>query len=357
MSIAIRVDSSYQIGIGHLMRCLTLAEELRKNRVETSFICRNHAGNLNSLIISKGFSLFELDEPCNDSNRDYFSYSSWLGVSYRSDAEQVVALLKDINPTEVIVDHYALDHRWESMIGEHVKKIIVIDDLANRNHNCDILIDQTLNRSRLDYQALVRNDCNLLLGTKYALLRDEFSQWRKESLKRKKFSTRKVLLSLGGIDKDNMTSLLMRVLNENNLELDSLTVVMGQNAPCLNEVLSLKQEMHIPTEVLTGVSNMAELMANCDLAIGAAGSTSWERCCLGLPSYMLVLADNQKEIAEQLMECGAAKLVQDPIESNLVKMLKEVDKKTLNQMSLSSRNLVDGLGVARVVEKVLHDED
>ena len=165
---------------------------------------------------------------------------------------------------------------------------------------------------------------------------------------------------MGGVDQGNATGQVLSALASCGLPADlHITVVMGQHAPWLEQIREQAATMHWPTQVLVGVSNMAELMADCDLAFGAAGSTSWERCSLGVPTIMLVLADNQRKIAKALSDAGAAYLVNFSQLTNIQHILpKRLGPQLLGEISTAAAGLTDGLGVAKVIqiliEKVKH---
>ena len=202
-TVAIRVDASIRMGTGHVMRCLTLAKKLNVNGCNVIFLSKNHQGNLNQLIIQKGFNLLELSAP-KQSIEAQIDEKKWLGCSYQSDVEECQQLLKDLTIDLLIVDHYSLDWHWQNLIKTTLNqpqqmKIMVIDDLANRKHDCDILLDQTLGRHANDYKALVPVYCQLLLGTDFIMLRDEFIQNRQRAVdKRKHTSTiHNILITMG----------------------------------------------------------------------------------------------------------------------------------------------------------------
>ena len=188
MQVVIRTDASLQIGTGHVMRCLTLANALNEKGVTVEFICRDLPGNLIVYIESKGFSVHSLhglttSKPGVSRSHNNLSHSHWLGVSQEQDVKECESVLNIINPDWLIVDHYAIDCWWQNELKGHYKKLMVIDDLADRRHECDLLLDQTFGRKEEDYKSLVNKDCHLLLGSKYALLRPEFTQWREYSLR------------------------------------------------------------------------------------------------------------------------------------------------------------------------------
>jgi UDP-2,4-diacetamido-2,4,6-trideoxy-beta-L-altropyranose hydrolase len=209
----------------------------------------------------------------------------------------------------LVVDHYALDIRWELAMRPRAKNIMAIDDLADRVHACDLLLDQNLGRKQQDYCDLLAGNTTTLIGPRFALLRPEFAALRSDSLTRRQhpLPLLHLLISMGGVDPHNATVKILDALQACDLPPDlRITVVMGPHAPWLAQVQEHAVQMPWRTEVLVGVSHMAELMRASDLAIGAAGSTSWERCCLGLPTIQIALANNQLPIAHALHDAGAA---------------------------------------------------
>lgn len=267
-------------------------------------------------------------------------------------------IIGDIKPNWLVVDHYALNSYWEEKLRPHCNNILVVDDLADRKHVCDILIDQTFGRDKRDYHDLVPNHCEVLCGTTYALLRPEFSKWRQYSLERREGNKlQHILINLGGVDKNNITSRILESLKQAPLPKScKITVVMGTTSPWLSTVITKANQLPWFTEVKTGVSNMAELMANSDLAIGAAGSTSWERCCLGLPTVMLVIAENQLLTAKNLEDSGAVRVVLNDysltqiINQYLCQFIQNPEK--LKAMSQSSADILDGYGTYKVIEQM-----
>jgi UDP-2,4-diacetamido-2,4,6-trideoxy-beta-L-altropyranose hydrolase len=352
MHVVFRTDVSTTIGTGHLMRCLTLADALRNQGAKCEFICRQHPGHLIDLILSKGFFVHRL--PISDTTSADLPHSSWLGTTQEHDAQLCVSFLVNSRPNWLIVDHYALDYRWENSVAPCCEKIMVIDDLADRAHQCDLLLDQTFGRYPKHYDALVPQNCILLCGLEYALLRPDFITLRPYSLQRRaKPSLKKLLISFGGIDKDNITSQVLLALQKSPLPQDcEITVVMGSTAPWLSEVTSNAIDMPWPTKVLVGVDKMAQLMADSDLIIGAAGSSSWERCCLGVPTIMLILASNQESIATELSKTGAVMIISV---TNLVEELISIpvlrgDTSILSLMSHAARKICIRDGVTYTIK-------
>lgn len=355
MKIIFRVDASILIGTGHVMRCLTLADHLSSLGHKCIFICRAHKGHLGALILSKGHQLHLLvnkkkavhDEVSSDLN----THSHWLGVHWSIDSIQSVEIAKDISPDWLIVDHYALDYSWEQEVGPFSKKLLIIDDLADRYHDCDILLDQTFGRQTIDYSDKLPDRCKILCGAEYALLRNEFSELREASFQRRERQMlSNILINLGGIDKDNFTSRILESLRRCVLpELCSLTVVMGTKSPWISSVKAVASSMQREVKVMVGVEKMAELMCEADLAIGASGSSAWERCCVGLPTIQLVIAENQLFVAESLARAGAVKLV------NSLDQLPDLILTApdwMRSISNKCRLVTDGNGLKRVTDSL-----
>ncbi|WP_238348334.1 UDP-2,4-diacetamido-2,4,6-trideoxy-beta-L-altropyranose hydrolase [Pseudomonas sp. RW10S2] len=353
-----RVDASTDIGIGHVMRCLTLADALVLRGAHCEFICRMHPGHQSRLIAARGYRVHELpvmqvSEAQQQGQND--QYSRWLGASQAQDARACVELLGDVPVDWLIVDHYGLDIAWEKVLRASARHLLVFDDLANRDHDCDVLLDQTFGRDVADYQKRVPEHCMSLCGASYAVLRPDFQQFRPVSLKRRQSpALEHVLISLGGVDKANATGALLGALAQiERYDISRITVVMGASAPWLEDVRRLASNMPVQTDVKVNVQDMAQLMVEADLAIGAAGSTTWERCCLGLPSFMLVVADNQMFSAQQIAQSGAVQMLvldetlPDQLSALLARASKEPD--FLPGMSSRAREIVDGDGVQRVV--------
>lgn len=368
MLVAFRADASLEIGSGHVMRCLTLADALQAQGAQCHFLCREHPGHLCELIEARGYPVHRLPQEARDTNTAVTSvtepkldHAHWLGASWDEDAAACLPLLAELAPAWLVVDHYALDHRWETTVLDRLPnsrpRLLVIDDLADRRHIADLLLDQNLGRQAEDYRGLVPEGCQVLAGPRYALLRPEFREWREASLSRRarEPGLRRLLINLGGVDKDNVTGQVLDALITCDLpENLQISVVMGASAPWRESVTAQARTMPWPTEVVANVSDMARRMAEADLAIGAAGSTSWERCCLGLPTLMVVLADNQKEVASYLNELGAAKLIGAPLDISRVLpgAMYEFFRGDNVGMSKSSAQIVTGDGVFELVSAI-----
>ena len=351
MKVVFRCDASLDIGTGHVMRCLTFALELKQQGADCEFVCRAHPGNLAALIESRGFPLHVL--PVGKAAHGRLAHSHWLGASQRQDAEDMHSILQCAIADWIVVDHYALDEEWETAVRPYCRHIMAIDDLADRKHDCDLLLDQNAGRSVEDYRPLTGSGCHVFCGPEYSLLRSEFRLWRERSLSRRTHTALSdVLVSLGGVDRDDITSSVIRALSLLPFASQlNVTVVMGHSAPHLSSVNRRAGSFPGQCHVLSGVDNMAELLSSCDLVIGAAGSSAWERCSLGVPTIMCVLADNQKIIAESLGRAGAALVVsQEALDEQLPQMLRDMfnQPSILADMSHRAAAVTDGEGVVRI---------
>lgn len=357
-----RADASLEIGTGHVMRCLTLADELRHQGHQCCFICRDHEGHLGELIVRKGYELHLLSgsglaqEPPTEAMDN--PHAGWLGVSWHQDAEQTREVLSAMEADWLVVDHYALDADWERCVAESVDRILVIDDLADRQHECSMLLDQNLGRVASDYDQRVPTDCVRLIGPRYALLRPEFASLRERSLVRREHpEMKRILVSLGGVDRDNVTGRVLDALADAARPRDTeLDIIMGASAPYLAEVRAQAAEMPFSATVQVNVSDMAERMCLADVSIGAAGGTSWERCCLGLPAVLVVLADNQVSGAAALERAGAALVISEPeaLKAELPSVLARMsDPATLQAMSHAAAEVTAGEGASMVADSMV----
>lgn len=361
MKVVFRVDASLEIGNGHVMRCLTLADALRQRGASCHFIGREHKGNLLDFIHERGFDVCRLPpSQATTACDEILSINDvWLGADWTSDAEQTLAGISGTIADWLVVDHYALDARWEARVRPACRRLMVIDDLADRLHDCDLLLDQNLGRDAADYSPLVPSKSILLVGAQYALLRPEFAALRSHSLARRVHPLlKRILITMGGVDKNNATGNVLMALSTCQLPAYcQITVVMGSHAPWLDSVREQAANMPWPTEVQVNVSNMARLMADCDLAIGAAGSTSWERCALGVPTYVTILAENQKEAAKALSEKGAAEVIfpSESLHGTLQEQFERLldNPVCLRSLSENAAAICDGQGVTQVLGSLL----
>jgi UDP-2,4-diacetamido-2,4,6-trideoxy-beta-L-altropyranose hydrolase len=293
------LDSSETIGNGHLMRCLTLAEALRTQGAKITFIIQKLPGDSIPYVRSKGFSVIAL------SRSKTFRRTS----KQDTDAEGTRRGLQRLPRVDLlVVDHYGLDRTWESAMRPWVRRLMVIDDLANRKHDCDILLDPNIqSSSNHRYKRLVPADAVCLLGPRYALLRPQFVHGRARAHRVRDGAIQRVLVAFGGTDPSNETEKAVRALltkgSPSDLKLD---VVVGAANPHRQRIQRLcKLEKRLSFHVQ--VENMAKRMSSADLAIGGGGVMAYERCAMGLPSLVIILSKDQEPIVAGLARRGALK--------------------------------------------------
>lgn len=340
MNILIRTDA-INIGTGHVIRCLALADELRQRGANVSFICRIETGNLIQYIYDKCYKVYPLP----------------ADIDFNVDCELTQNILKIENEPWhwLIIDHYGIDISWELKLRDLVNKIMVIDDLSNRQHDCDALLDQNYSDDVNRYNDLVPNNCIQLLGPSYALLRPQFLDVRKRIDGSSK-EVKKILVFMGGVDPDNATGKALRAVKMLDIPNLAVDVVIGPSNPFRNEIEKLASSMK-NTTCHFEVDNMANLMAAADIGIGAVGSTTWERSCLGLPTIVMVLSENQSSVAQHLDKIGAVinlgpneKVSENGIRTAVERLINDPDKR--RNMSLKGQSISDGRGVERVASVI-----
>jgi UDP-2,4-diacetamido-2,4,6-trideoxy-beta-L-altropyranose hydrolase len=361
MKILFRTDASLKIGTGHLMRCLTLAESLREEGAEVAFVCRVHPGNLIGILRERGFGVHELSSD-NTSDRNLANkkkrltvedYEDWLGCTQEEDAQTTLKVVGKGHYNWLIVDHYALDERWESQLRPITQKLMVIDDLANRQHDCDLLLDQNyFVDSASRYESLIPASALRFLGPEYALLRPEFAVARSQQQRRTSSSQiRRVFVFLGGTDPDNITGLVLKALSDPALQHLEVDIVLGSTNPH-REHISILVAQRPKTQLHVQVSNIAELMAKADLAIGSGGATTWERLSLGLPSLVVIIAENQRALSEVLHQRGWIVELGNSRELTFKSIYdavrEQIKKRSENSLPSSDCSIVDGQGTERV---------
>ena len=361
--VAIRVDASVEIGTGHVMRCLTLAKEFQDRDIDVYFICRDLKGNLASLIQGKNFRCKLLNDAIDnlliDENKPL--HARWLGVSWEQDADETGQILCDEKVDWLIVDHYGLDSRWHRQVRKCVDRLLVIDDLADRELDCDILLDQNyyMNPDQR-YKNLVSDKCRCLLSPRYALLREEFTQQLQIKKCRMRNKIKRLFVFMGGADLTNETEKILMALDKvENFQFDVDLVVSSVN-PRADNIKKMCNDRGY-CNYFIDIENIGELMSEADLAIGAGGSTTLERCYVGVPSLVIVVAENQKETTAALDMVGALQCLgwHSAINSDVIyRSLKKYinDPKKLEEMCINARKVIGGndfCGVNGVVSEIL----
>ena len=355
MQVVIRVDASTRIGLGHLMRCRTLANALTAKGASVMFVTYRGQGHGIDLLRADEFNVHELPAPEIKPVTDA-DYAGWLGVPMTVDAKQTLAALPD-RVDWLVVDHYGLDAQWETELRAQAQRIFVIDDLDNRAHDADVLLDQNYSGPQTTrYDARVSDHCIKLLGPRFALLHPAFREYQlaKAAPGLSCEAIERIFVFFGGTDPDNLTGRALEALCASNLAHISVDCVMGANNPHRANLLGIAERrgnvrMHPPQP------HLAALMAEADLAIGAGGATTWERCALGLPSLVVSIAENQRPACELLFEDGYIHYLGHhdavtacDIAAAVHQLIDSADQR--RQLAKASAQLVDGQGTQRVVD-------
>lgn len=362
MKAVFRLDSSQLIGTGHLMRCLALAEGLRKKKFEIYFVCRDLSGHVAERISLMSFHLLLLPRNVEFERTamDQPEYQQWLGTSQEEEYAQMLSVLKMLlDVTVVVVDHYALDISWERVVKPHTKLLMVIDDLANRPHDCDILLDQNYyKRSASRYQEWVSPSCQMLLGPAFALLRSTMVLHREEPFIKKDPVIQSILIFMGGADRIGINLKIIKAIDQFYIEKFQgikFCILIG-NCSDLNAIEKIvKKKANF--QLLTFTDPIEKLIKEHQLVIGGSGVSLLERCCLGVPSMVISIAENQVLIARD----GHGKFLHyfgDQSEFNDGFFIEELCRLISNQgylhsLALAGWQLVDGLGVSRVVNRIM----
>ncbi len=339
LTATFRVDASLRIGTGHVMRCVVLANALAQAGGSSHFLMRNEPGHLADWVTHNGHTVTLLptsDEPI--------------------EAQAIMDALRSDAPADwLVVDHYGLDETWERQAAEIARRILVVDDLANRHHRCDVLLDQNAGRTDGDYAALVAPGTRCLMGPRYALMAPAFAQSRKAALARRDRNDppARLLISMGGIDALNLTERVLTALNADGEKVhDTIDVVLGRHAPHIDQVRARIASMRTPARLHVDTPSMAQLLCEADLAIGAGGVSALERCVLGLPTIVVAVADNQVPGSLALAEAGAVCYIgaADGMEKPLIDAWRHLQAADARQaMSRCASQVCDGNGASRVV--------
>ena len=334
MNIAFRVDASADIATGHFMRCLALADAASRAGARIRFVTCPLPDHLRSMLHERRYPAATLDTS-----------------SGRSDREQTAAALDDEHWDWLVVDHYGLDARWETAMRGTADRILVIDDLAGRVHDCDVLLDQNLWSDEAQrYQGKVPTHCQQLIGPAYALLRDEFASARRTAAPRTG-PARRVLVSFGGVDSSNWTGVAIEALSSLRARFEAIDVVIGGSHPHRMSIASACETFGFTCHVQS--SGVAALMAHADLGVGAGGVSTWERCCVGLPALAIAVAPNQEPVVAESARRGLVYAAREGARTPamLARHIETLadDQALRETLSRAGMDTVDGRGTARVL--------
>jgi len=346
--IFIRADASGEIGSGHVMRCITLADDLARRGARVTFICRVIPDVLAAMLRGKGHALRLLPEAQDSRPNDGPPHAHWLGAHWSEDAARTKDIIEECGGADwLVVDHYALDARWEKQLRPQAKRIMVIDDLADREHDCDLLLDQTPGRAEEDYHGLVPDACKLLTGAQYALLRPEFARLRPSAIERRQRQEKvqRILVNFGGSAPEEISRTVLHAIAKAAPAGIIVDFATGATDPQAAGLTALADEMPQQVNFHGFDANMAQLMHDADLAIGAGGVSALERACMGLPGIMFILASNQHDNTRGLQEAGAVLSTpanREEVEKNLKSLL--ANPGACNKMGGAAAMVTSGLG-------------
>lgn len=336
MNVIIRADASNVIGSGHVMRCLSLADSLSQKRANVTFICRDLPENLFSLVNKRNFQVIPLT--AKDSKKQDFNLLNYANNNGK--------------PDWLIIDHYDLNRDWERQARPYVKKILVIDDFTHRAHDCDVLLNQNFyEKPQSLYKGLLPDTCQKLVGPSFALLHSTFREFR-QKLRRRDGLIKKVLIFFGSGDSTGETIKSLKTITLLNNPEIHWDVVVGENNVEKEAIKGLCKKIPLST-FHCQTNNMPQLMHQADLALGAGGSTTWERCCMSLPSLLISTASNQESIAKSAdtqkfgIYLGPSQKVTPQLIKDQLETLLANPEKVL-QFSKNASVLVDGNGGNRV---------
>ncbi|MFM2244503.1 MAG: UDP-2,4-diacetamido-2,4, 6-trideoxy-beta-L-altropyranose hydrolase [Pseudomonadota bacterium] len=353
MRIALRADASSQIGTGHVMRSLTLADALAQRHGATcTFVCRELPAALAARLSAAGHAVARLPPAARGARTAADPpHADWLAASQEVDAAQTCAVLPH-GCDGLIVDHYALDARWGAAVGAATgARLLVIDDLGDRDLEADLLLDQNLQPADgLRYAGRLPSRCRPLLGPGYALLRPEFAAARGEAPR----GAPRIFVFLSGADPDDHTGAVLRALDRRLPPQVEVEAVVGELHPH-KDALSALCAARPGWALQVNVSDMARRMSRAHLAVGTGGSTTWERCAVGLPSALVAMADNQVQVVHEAARAGVALDLGDLRDGDVDAIAASAahaiqDPALLARLREACLALVDGLGAARVAD-------
>lgn len=334
--LIIRADASTQIGTGHLMRCLALAQAWKDTGGKVAFITVCQSEGLLQRLREEEFDIYPLTHPYPDS--DDWNYT-----------RDILAA----NPTAwVVLDGYHFDEVYQQRVKESRHDLLVIDDMAHLKHYyADIVLNQNLHAPQLHYSG--EPYTRLLLGTRYVLLRREFLSW-KDWRRDIPEVAKRILVTLGGSDPENYTLKVTQALQKVEVPGLEVTIIVGASNPHTDILEAGVRQSHFPVSLICDTKNMPELMVKVDVVVCGAGTTTWELAFLGTPIIALILSDNQRLVAEQIEAIGLGKALTGKEISSTELLIKEItllikDAEFRRRAAAKGRQLVDGQGPQRVL--------
>jgi UDP-2,4-diacetamido-2,4,6-trideoxy-beta-L-altropyranose hydrolase len=336
MIIFFRLDASDKIGNGHYVRCMTLAKLLLKQKLRIVFICADVSEIICHQIVSEGIIL-ERTEPFKDELMD---------------AKNVIRVLNNYSKGLIVIDHYELNISWHKNISSYVHKLIVLDDMANRNVFCHLLINSgCFNKN--SYKSLIPDFCELFLGSDYVILKPEYQHYKKNRLNKQ---INRVLIFMGGADTKNVTTKLIYAFSDSKFDAIKFDVVIGTNN---SKLIHIEKLIESKNNFMTyhNKPHLADLMHEADFAIGAGGNSVWERICVGLPCAVITLSENQIFLTNKLHNYNLVNYLghfdQITVEDIRQFLIREISTGDIRKQFANANKLCDGLGADRIVKKIL----
>ena len=359
-NVAIRVDSSRFIGTGHVARMLVLASELRSLGAGVIFVCKQYDGAVYEKINEKNFDCVLIPDNSNHGSISA-NPSSWLGTSEEVDFSAFYSVINKRAVRVVIVDHYAIGATWHMLAKNYGFKVIAIDDIAGRKFAVDILVNQNYGVQESLYDGLIIGQPTLLLGAKYAMLAKDYRIYTSR-IKRDYYNKNHInlFLFMGGVDDGDVISNVVKELHNSKVKSKfNLNIAVGAAYPYLDKLIKtlsvltgfMKYSIHV------GLPTLSNLINCSDIGIAAGGTNTWERCCLGLPTIIIPVADNQLNIAGQVSQYGAAMKVELTEINGLVDVLESLlaSPKKLKSMSKMAMQIVDSYGANRLAHRIIDE--
>lgn len=352
MNVVFRVDGGKEIGTGHVMRCAVLARQIIKQGGSVTFICNSSTKQLEKIITDAGCKVLYLPNEILAPEPDVLMTKE----QSKLDADATKLLLQDLGKVDwLVIDHYGLEVVFENILRADVENIMVIDDLENRTHNCELLLDQNFYTNPKDkYKKLLPGNCTRLIGPRYALLREEFANVKKYVVKKK---VERILISFGGSDPKNYTGMVLKILNDKEYQHIAIDVVLGAASNYKEEIKAICDKnknftLHVQ------IDYMSRLMAEADLFIGAGGTTSWERLAIGLPGIVIAIAQNQIAVSKELEKAGLVIYLGEGKNFDKEKFINCLSNAFENyewreSVSAIGRGIVDGRGAKRVTSHLI----
>jgi len=335
--LTIRADADQKMGTGHLMRCLALGQAWKDAGGEVTFVtgCKNR--RLLERLAQEGFKVHVLT-------------AAYPG---REDWQRTLQFMPDSTGHWLVLDGYHFDEHYQQSVKMSGYQLLLIDDLAGLQRcHADIVLNQNLHAEQSAYR-VCGSEVSLLLGPRFCLLRREFFKWR-GWIRTVSETANKVLITMGGSDPGNITALVLQALQRQEIKSTEAVVALGADNPFETELRAVAKAAGIQVQLVVDAKEMDQLMAWADIAVSAAGATTWELAFMGLPSLLLKLAENQRPVAERMHAAGAAldlwwpdEIVPELLAGRIASLLADYEQR--RRLARCSQELVDGEGADRLL--------